>query len=574
MTSFDQPDAGLLVEYLLPSLLGASHSLSQELQERTLFFGELGTALEQLHGRLTVISTPPRAAREAAQYPWLWRYVSHFMVGADARAVQHAKLWAFHWKDDDGELLDLHVSSTNLTSSAFKGQLQAGWQASMRLGDRATVNARRTWGELVPFLEALGASAGAAATMRLQRLVALLGRVQCPDEITFVASIPGRKSAARQLQRFVPSEIHVLTPTVGDWNARTLGTWCTDAGVAPGKVHLKWISTRHPWAAISGWALSQAASETLDASGVQLECLPTEARFTEQHREADPRWSHAKLYLLRSRRIRRLLVTSANWSVSAWGAGKTAPRNFELGVIFESEWTDLESLGEPFDAPHTVPFCVDRGDDDERASALEWAEASWDGKLVQLRARSSDSSTPITTVINFSGGSEAAVPLVGGAARLPWTDPDRTPHFARFTQGTETLEVDVVDLRPPSEFSKTPLPEVDPAVAKALREAFLLQRYGGPAVDADSIPGLSTLRRHVGTTLPTDYSVQALIDARAAFGVVDAWHAALADAQNDPLLVERVRIDGKQLQALYARREGPAAGLALEELTWRIDEEA
>ena len=124
MTSFDQPDAGLLVEHLLPSLLGASYSLSQDLQERTLFFGELGTALEVLHGRLTIISSPPRSAREDSQYPWLWRYVSRFIVGAKSRAVQHAKLWAFHWKVNDEEHLELHVSSTNLTTSAFKAQLQ------------------------------------------------------------------------------------------------------------------------------------------------------------------------------------------------------------------------------------------------------------------------------------------------------------------------------------------------------------------------------------------------------------------------------------------------------------------
>jgi hypothetical protein len=45
MTSFDQPDAGLLVEHLLPSLLGTSYTLTPEVHECTLFFGELGTAL-------------------------------------------------------------------------------------------------------------------------------------------------------------------------------------------------------------------------------------------------------------------------------------------------------------------------------------------------------------------------------------------------------------------------------------------------------------------------------------------------------------------------------------------------
>jgi hypothetical protein len=574
MTSFEQPDAGLLVEHLLPSLLGASHSLSQEIPERTLFFGELGTALEQLHGRITVISSPPRVAREPSQYPWLWRYVSHFRVGAAARAVQHAKLWAFHWKVGDEEQLDLHVSSTNLTPSAYKAQVQAGWQASVRLSERTTVSSRRTWGELVPFLEALGASAGAVATARLERLITLLGRAECPAEVTFVASIPGNKSAARQLRQFEPSEIHVLTPTIGEWNGRTVEAWSTDVGVVPGKLHLKWIATSHPWAETSGWALSDAAGKALEASGVQVECLPTEARFTELHRETDPRWSHAKLYLLRSLRKRRLLVTSANWSVAAWGAGKTAPRNFELGVVFDSEWTDLESIGDQFDPPDTVPFYVDRADEDERASILEWAEATWDGKLVQLLARSLDSATSITAVVNFSEGAEVPVPLVGAAGALPWKDPDHTPLVARFTQGSETLEVDVLDLRRPTEFSNTPLPEVDPALAKALREAFLLQRYGGPIVDADSIPGLGAARRLVGAALPTDYSVQAWLDTRAAFGVVDSWRAARDEAKAEPLMLERVRLDGEELRALYARREGPAAGLVVEELRWRIDEEA
>ena len=574
MTTFDQPDAGLLVEYLLPSLLAASHSLSQEIQERTLFFGELCTALEHLHGRLTVISSPPTGAREPSQYPWLWRYVSHFTVGANARAVQHAKLWVFHWKVGDEEQLDLHVSSTNLTVSAFKAQIQAGWRASVHLQERATVNARRTWGDLVPFLEALGSSAGAVAKQRLERLVTLLGRTECPADIAFVASVPGDKSAARQLRRFEPSEIHVMTPTIGEWNSRTLDAWTTDAGVAAGKLHLKWIATSHPWAETSGWALSEAAGKVLEASGVQIECLRNTARFTEQHREADPRWSHAKLYLLRSGRRRRLLVTSANWSAAAWGAGKSAPRNFELGVVFESRWTDIESIGGPFEPPDTVPlYRVAAQDEQEPTAKLEWAEASWDGRLVKLRARSLDAATPIVVVVAFSGGSDEAVQLVVGAAELPWEDATHTPLVARFTQADTSLEVDVLDLRPPMELSKTPLPEVDPALADALREAFLLQRYGGPVVDADSIPGPGDLWRVVGGAPPADYSVQAWLDARAAFGVVDSWRAALDEAEAKPVMLERVRLDGAALRAIYARREGPAAALAAEELQWRLAEE-
>ena len=445
MTSFEQPDAGLLVEHLLPSLLGGSYSLSQELQERTLFFGELGTALEVLHGRLTVISSPPRAAREDSQYPWLWRYVSHFIVGVESRAVQHAKLWAFHWKVNDEEHLELHVSSTNLTTSAFKAQMQAGWQVMLPLGERASQSTRRTWGDLVPFLDALGASAGDVAATRIQRLVTLLGRVECRADLAFVARIPGQKCAARRLNQFEPSELHVLTPTIGEWNDRTLAAWSADVGVVPGKIHLKWISEQHPWAKTSGWALSTAARETLESNGVQLECLPIEARFTEQHREADPRWSHAKLYLLRSRRKRRLLVTSANWSFAAWGAGKDAPHNFELGVLFESEWTELEALGEPFDPPDTGPFCVDRTDEEDNESALGWAEASWDGKrFCSARAaptstRRSPPSSPSPAAGRKASRSSMALPSCRGRTRSTRRSPRgsrRTPRCWRSTSST------------------------------------------------------------------------------------------------------------------------------------------
>ena len=192
-----------------------------------------------------------------------------------------------------------------------------------------------------------------------------------------------------------------------------------------------------------------------------------------------------------------------------------------------------------------------------------------------LRARSSNLDTPITTLVTFTGSSDEGLSLVDGVAVMPWKDPEHTPLTARFTQGTQMLAVNVIDLRRPTEFAETPLPEVDPNVAKALREAFLLQRYGGLVVDPETISGLGGADRHpaVGATA-ANYSVQAWLDARAAFNVVDQWRAALAEAAGDPVLIERVRLDGKELHSLYARRKDPAAGLVAEELSWRLDEEA
>lgn len=571
-TTYDLPDAGLLVEHLLPSLLGTSYSHSQELRERTMFFGELSTTLEALRGRITIISSPSKDERQSLQYAWLWRYINHFTVGSVSRAVQHAKLWAFHWKIGGKEHIELHVSSTNLTPSAFKDQVQAGWQVTLPLGERASQNTRRTWGELIPFLKALGSSAGNIAMGRIQRLIELLSRVECPANVTFVASIPGDKSAARQLKQFEVSEVHVMTPTIGEWNGESLLDWGTDAGVNTNKVHLKWIAQDHPWAESDCWTISKAAYQAMTKKGVKLDCMPNDVQFTDEHRDGDKRWSHAKLYLIRSKKKRRLLITSANWSTSAWGAGKLTPRNFELGVVTDTDWTELETMGKPF-GKGSIPFCIEeerRKPDDLK---LQWAEAVWDGECIQLRARSSDPATSITAIISFTGGSpEENMSLIDGAGGISWEDTEHTPIAAQFKQGLQTLAVDIIDLRAPTEFAKTPLPEIDPADSAALREAFLLQRYGGPMVDPNPGQNVKGKRSGVGM-LSADYSVQAWLDARAAFCVVDKWRAALEHAMNDPMLLGKVRLDGVELCALYAKREDVAAVLVAEEMAWRLDKE-
>ena len=200
-------------------------------------------------------------------------------------------------------------------------------------------------------------------------------------------------------------------------------------------------------------------------------------------------------------------MTSANWSVAAWGAGKIAPHNFELGVLLEFEWTEFEALGEPFDPPVTAPFCVDCTDEKDSESPLEWAEASWDGKRILLRARSSNLDTPITALVTFTGSSLEGISLVDGAAVMPWKDPEHTPLTARFTQGTEMLAVDVLDLRRPTEFAETPLPEVDPAVALGLCVRLsCFSATGGLVVDPETIPGLGGADRPPAVGAPVaDY---------------------------------------------------------------------
>jgi hypothetical protein len=348
--------------------------------------------------------------------------------------------------------------------------------------------------------------------------------------------------------------------------------WSKDVGVAPEKLHLKWPDAHHPWVNQNGWTLTEAAEKVLRDKGVQLNRLPPDARFSGEHEDGDARWSHAKLYLITipGKKNRQLLVTSANWSPSAWGAGKDEPaRNFELGVLLETEWKVLEKISGALSAP----FCATRSHTGN--STLQWAEASWDGQRIELRARSSDPKTAVRATISFSSGAEKQVSLVNDLATLPWKGPDVTPLTAQFSQGAEPLEVSVIDLRPPKEFSKTPLPEVDPSVAAALRDAFLLERYGGLAVDIESVFGRDGARLPMGgAASAADYSVQAWLDARAAFGVVDSWQSALDKAKVAPSTVERLWLDGKELRELYGRRKGPAADLVVEELGWRLGKKA
>lgn len=572
-TTFDPPDSGLLVEHLLPSLLGVGSSLVQDMGQRSLFFGELDRALKYLRARLTIISSPQRTAQELPRYPWIWRYASHFTVGEKKRAVQHSKLWAFHWekKDGDGEWLELHVSSTNLTESAFKAQLQAGWNCCVRLDGRPTKARQQGWGELVLFLEALGASAGEKAKERTGRLVALLARASCPQDVSFVASVPGDdRRAAQAIKKLKPSAIHVLTPTIGDWTPALLKDWCKDAGVSSSQVHLKWIDVGHPWSRKEGWALTERTREALKDADVRIDELPPDFQLHDKHANGDPRWSHAKLYLLRlpNKRKRRLLVTSANWSTSAWGAGRAKARNFELGVLFETDWKELEKSTTLLESP----FCLDREQEPDPNSRLRWAEASWDGRRIDLHARSSDRSSPINAVVKFTDNTERSIRLRSGNDSMKWENPEITPFAACFKQGGETLEINILDLRSPNEFARTPLPEVDPDKEQALREALLLQTYGGPAVDAESIFRQGgEIQPTSGTAPAADYTVAAWLEAREAFRVIDRWRAALKNAEEKTGLIEQIRMDGEGLFAIYKRRSEAAAQLAAEELGWHLE---
>src|SRR5262245_31493325 len=104
-TTYDRPDERLLVESLLPQLLGLSREVHGETAERERFFVELVRRLKALRPLpLGVIASMPKPADgEERSYPWLWRCIDRFHVGRDAAAIQHAKLWLLHWSNQENQ---------------------------------------------------------------------------------------------------------------------------------------------------------------------------------------------------------------------------------------------------------------------------------------------------------------------------------------------------------------------------------------------------------------------------------------------------------------------------------------
>lgn len=623
-TTYETAQAELLVEHLLPSVLPLSRGLEAEPAARSLYFGELALHLNPLRGRLTVISSSPAqvpatspadAPRDA--YPWLWRYVTPLHTGAQGPATQHAKLWLLHWVGGEGdagapsEALEVVISSANLTLSSLQGQLQAGWRAFLPLETRATRASRSSWGPLPRFLEALGEAVGKEGAARTEAFVVLLSRCLCPPDVQLVASIPEslqREGEAgewgvRALRKAAPQgvgrlRLKVCTPFVGEWRADTLGAWSRELGVESDAVSLVWLDNGHPWAvqAEGGgrWHLSRSSLAALEAAGVGLRRLGwagegLTSRFHPQHRADDARWSHAKLYLLQRGRTRRLLVTSANFSASAWGTGKAGPRNFELGVLVDGDWPVQPE--EDFTAGHDI-FTTDSIEAPGEA-ALTWAQATWDGETVSLVLRTAAVAGPAPDALVTGGGAGQGAAETRLKARrraallwegtVPWTDGTRPPLKAHFTSGGSALEVPVLDLRAPEAFALTPLPEVPPEVAQALEDALLLESYGGPAVEADDVDGLlppQDVSPETSSSAGTeDYTVEVFVTARTDFGVVDSWAQRLTEAasRGDGEWA-RVLLDGERLAALFERRAGGTgdlstrlpARLVAEEFRWRL----
>jgi hypothetical protein len=623
-TTYDRADECLLAEHLLPLLLKLSREPDGEGTERQYFLLELDQRLKHLHDRLIVVSSTSREEpadaeeAESGTYEWIWRSIRHLTVGSKGKAVQHAKLWLLHWgaADADGvEYLELVVSSANLTRAAFRGQLQAAWRVCLALHPHRSKARLDSWGILPDFLRELATSAGDDG--HFTPFIELLARGDCPNGISFVASIPGTHSrqelrrtawGAAGLREIAPSgrgtvSVAILAPFVGSWGADAISRWCAAFDGSPDRLTLVWIDQSHPWARAEKWLLPESTLKTLeklDATLLKLRHSPDEWEetdaFHDEHRLADDRWSHAKVYSLTRGNSRRLLVTSANFSPAAWGkqtdVDGLAIENFELGVCIEQAAWPLDDL-QPFASVDDVATVTDLP---SRGSALIlWARAIWDGNAVAIDCRceagrelvgevqSCGMSLPVTKwTVDADGRCRSAHVL--------WADSKQLPMLVQLACEEEMVRVPIFDGRSARDREDTIPPEVDENVAQSLRDELLFELYGGRvAADAEGE------RRHQGedelgqddvqdgTGRTDSYAVPKFVLARRHLSIVDNW----ADQVNRAAVsgtgeFERhvLRRDGELLVEAFKRqvdrdsKKGAAcaigARLAAEELSLRL----
>jgi len=624
-TTYDRADERLLVEHALPLFLKLGHEPGGEGAERQYFLIEFDRRLRQMHDRIVVISSnardePTEQEVGDSAYQWIWRSIRHLTVGSRGRAVQHSKLWLLHWSSPDGpDYLEIVVSSANLTLAALRGQLQAAWRTRIKLKPQRSEARLSGWGILPDFLGELAISAGDPQS--LAPFVELLARGECPEGITFVASVPGVHSravlrrtpwGAAGLAKIAPAgngaaSVSILTPYVGSWNLETIRRWCSNFDGTPQRLKLVWIEKDHPWQ--RHWLLPKNTLRFLFKAGASLVKLgrdPAEQErsdaFHAQHRQADDRWSHAKLYHFRRGNSRRLLVTSANFSMAAWGSedgkGVLSIENFELGVCVEQAEWPFEQL-EKFEDENDIATVADLAN---RSSPLiTWARVAWDGQVIGIECRcqaTSELSGELragTETTPFAGWKSLDDTEGLYRANIPYRGEWRSPFVIELTCRNECLRILIFDERKLIDRENTILPEVDQGLLQTLSDQLLFEQYGGRIVaddpDTDSADGdINDLvfpgdddDDTTGASHSESYAVPAFVLARRHLAVVDIWADAVKDLwkrQADDFRRKLLRRDGELLVEAFRRQaewdgiSGPTgalgAGLAAEEIAIRL----
>jgi len=623
LTTYDRAETRLLAETLLPEWLALNHMPGDvDALEQTSFSLELDGRLKNLHNRIVVVSSTVRedhveadvATADESLYPWIWRSIRQLTVGKNGQAVQHSKLWLLHWvHPEQGEYLEVVVSSANLTRAAFKDQVQAAWRICLPLRPKSSKARAGAWGVLPGFVRALADSCGDAT--QLDHFTDLLARAECPVGVSFIASVPGKHASRAQwgaggLRSATPPgrgavKVSILSPFVGAWRADSLAQWCAQFEGTPTQLSLAWIEKNHPWE--PNWLLPAATLTELEAAGSTLLQLTLEPgndklshHFHSEHYSNDVRWSHAKLYAFQRGNSRRLLLTSANFSQAAWGKrainGDLTIDNFELGVCIEQAAWPLGQLA----AFATLENLAIRTDKLMRGRCLiPWAEASWDGKHIRLECKCQSTLTgevlsrkASLKIARWQSGSGALL-----SAQIPWADAKHLPQSVALHCETETLNVPIFDMREPVARELSFPEEISDAEVQALSDQLLLERYGGKAVTEDETDDAADFDspvadddealRNDGTPNLNDgtpgdaasadsYAVASFVVARQMLDIVDNWAKLVTQAQrgSSAFILDGLLRDGALLNAAFNRRasakDGMGARLAAEELTLRL----
>jgi hypothetical protein len=609
-TTYSRTDERFLAEHLFPTLLKLRHESAGEGVERQCFLVELDQRLKRLHNKIIVVSStateepddPAESDNDA--YSWIWRSIRRLTVGSSGRAVQHAKIWLFHWAtqtENPIDYLEVVISSANLTRAAFKGQIQCAWRTCIGLNAKGSDTRLRSWGIVPYFLGKLAESAGDQGC--LTAFVDLLARADCPKGVKFVASVPGNHSrkelrltpwGAAGLLRVQPSgrgriSASILSPFIGSWSTDTLQRWCSAFGGSVQNLNVVWIDQNHPWARAQHWLIPNSTLKALVKSGATLMHLRHDPindenadRFHDEQSSKDERWSHAKLYFFKRGNSRRLVITSANFSAAAWGTpsvdGALVIENFELGVCVEQvSWPfqGLQILDGETSAASISHLPTRRG------MLIVWAQASWDGKTVTVNCRcqvNRDLRGEIT-----SGNKSASIPKSKWstsrrdrrAARAPWLDAKNPPAFVQLTCDRETINVPIFDERSLSARGKS-LPSNLENVSQEIQDLLLFEQYGGrvvsdtedgqeasgepsiipePSKEVAGRPECEDRSEAILTTHNESYSVPTFELARRHLRIVDNWaDQARRVANTAAREFEYVQHDGELLIEAFHRQ--------------------
>jgi hypothetical protein len=571
LTSYQPVSPHFLLRDVLPTLLQLDQGESSDADNDRLFVGAAVAALQKVPEKITIVTSCALPEENMASLPWLGSYVDWRMVGSDRDSIQHAKLWLCHWWRQDGEYLQITISSTNLTSDAFHGQLQAGWSICLPLA-----KARRggsPHGVLCEFLDALGAAADCSGAT--SRFIQLLQR--CPEiqGSHFITSIPGRHMGREQTSLLAGETaagkvgIRILTPSIGEWNDKEIRAWCAMVGVPPDKVELFWPHRSHPWVGAAEsldpglWKMPVAAQGALDAAGVRLLAVadPRVKPVLADGHPNDRRWCHAKFYGFRH----GLMLGSHNWSKAAWGVpGGMPPKNFELSVFVENQSLPLHG---PFQRFTGDVALMERLPADDEIHWLRWAQVTRKEITLTCAYRLRPG---CTAMAEWQDGQDwyPFPPAVKQGKRwiatqlLDGPQPEKVRLVYPNADG-EQFVLPITDIRP-----GRPLPAGLGNDVVHVAEDIELEQYGGPPVPSGP-PRSRGKKGEKRAVSSTDYSLSWLLAARRWRQVVDTWREEIEFQPANVHLPLGLRLAGA-----LERRAGndPGAAIAAEELRLLVEE--